>query len=113
MNTLNNVQETSKHQYFIGESNGKRGCKKELIINYMRQRATWLTRREISVALKIDTATVSGLIRPLVMNKTVIEIENRTLLPNCPITNQPSNRIILREIKEKIDEKNRNQKSLF
>jgi Mn-dependent DtxR family transcriptional regulator len=41
------------------------------------------TRREISRTLDIETATVSGLIRPMIKNKTLTVVKTR----NCSITN--------------------------
>lgn len=76
-----NVRESSIEAYYSEDLTTERGR----ILHYMRFCSKGASRRQISNALTIDTATVSGLITPMVKDGDLIEMPDSGKR-ECPIT---------------------------
>jgi len=79
------VKETSVSAFVKFVASGAYDTKKAAILELFRVHGGWLTRREVSHLMGYDTATVSGIITPLVNAGDLIETPKDCPI-KCPIT---------------------------
>jgi hypothetical protein len=87
------VRRTSIENHLINEIIGMNGCIKEQIRILVTDHGP-LTRREISGYLGLDTATTSGLVRPLIKER--ILMDGRKI--RCPETGRPAFEVMVRPV---------------
>jgi len=61
--------------------------KKKQILDFVKSKKSGTTGREIATVLGMDTATVSGLVKPAVNNNELIRSETKS---PCPVTRNPA-----------------------
>lgn len=74
---MRDVKDTSAAAHAVNNHQHKR----DRVLNYVREHQP-VTRREISKALGIETATISGLVKPLMNQGALIETGRR----KCSVT---------------------------
>ena len=86
---MHSVRDTSKESFLRNRDTGVAMSATETILNFMRTRDSrgnrWCTRREIAEGTGLPTATVSGLVRPLLDNLIIEESEWKR---ECPVSNR-------------------------
>jgi len=78
------VRDTSAESHHTNQVSGLADSVSDKILNYLRGKQ-WVTRRQISEDTGISTATVSGLIKPMLDDGILLE---RSTKASCPITNR-------------------------
>ena len=76
------VRATSAEAYEDRLTSGKHGSDTQAIEQYVLDHGP-VTRRMVSEALRIDTATVSGIVTPLVKTGMLVEVEEKA---PCKVT---------------------------
>jgi hypothetical protein len=80
---MSNVKTSSVHSHTAYGASGQRKIKRDEIRRYLAKNG-WATRLMIATDLKIATATVSGLITPMLEGEGSGEIEESPEKSECP-----------------------------
>jgi len=81
---MSSARDSSIESYYKRKNSGIELSQKERIIGYVSSKKGWVTRLMISKALDLPTATVSGIVKPLVREGVFFESDEKMTCPESP-----------------------------